>query len=94
MMRVMDFAGWVPQSGGAYRGGDKFPISAEEVTIEKVLRVTEDHVAFTCDFGGKSVGYDFYVPDIRTAEKVAAILSANVGGTLFSIGILELPPDA
>lgn len=92
-MRVMDLDGWVPQSGSAYGGGDRFPISAEEVTIEKVLRVTEDRVAFTCDFGGKSVGYDFYVPNLQTAEKVATILSANAGRTLFSIGVIELPPD-
>jgi hypothetical protein len=93
-MRIMDLDGWVPQSGGAYRGGDKFPISAEEVTIEKVLRAMKDHVAFTCDFGGKSVGYDFYVPSLHVAEKVATILNANVGKTLFSIGAIELPADA
>jgi hypothetical protein len=56
-MRVMDLPGWVPQSGGAHRPGDVFPISANEVTIEKVTRVVDKQVGFTCLFqerGGRS----------------------------------------
>ena len=92
-MRVMDLKGWVPQSGGAFKSGNVFPMSAEQVTIEKILRVMDDHVSFTCDFGGRSEGYDFFVPDKKTANKIAKILNDNVGKTLFSIGFMELPPD-
>jgi hypothetical protein len=34
-MRVMDLSGWVPQPGGAFKSGDVFPMSAEQVTIER-----------------------------------------------------------
>jgi hypothetical protein len=39
------------------------------------------------------VGHHFFVPDEKTAEKVAAILTDNDGKTLLSIGTIELPPD-
>jgi hypothetical protein len=53
----MDLTGWVPQSGGAYDSRhDAFPLAAEEVTVEKVLRVMDDNVSFTCIFNGKFVG--------------------------------------
>jgi hypothetical protein len=44
-------------------------------------------------FSRSSVGYHFFVPDEKTAEKVAAILTDNDGKTLLSIGAIELPPD-
>jgi hypothetical protein len=53
----------------------------------------DNHVSFTCDFGGRSEGYDFFVPDKKTGDKIASILNDNVGKTLFSIGFVELPKD-
>lgn len=91
--RVMDFPGWPPQSGGAYIPGDVFPLTAAEVTIENVVGVTDDHVAFTCVFGSRSASYDFFVPDEKTAKKVAKILTDNRRKSLSSIGPIKIPQD-
>ena len=66
--RVMDLAGWVPQPGGAK--SDRVP-SADEVFIERVLKVFDDHIMFSCRFVdwptgeavARSIFYDFPVLD-------------------------------
>jgi hypothetical protein len=92
-MRVMDLPGWVPQPGGAYRPGDLIPLAAEEVTIEGVSRVMDNYVSFTCIFRGRPVSYDFWVSDQRLAAKVVKILKENIGETLLSIGVVNIPED-
>ena len=82
MQRVMDLPGWPPDGGGAYGRGDIFP-SSQEVTIKEVFRVMENKITFTCSFGAKDLSYDFSAPDEKTAEKLAVILKANTGKTLF-----------
>jgi chemotaxis protein CheY-P-specific phosphatase CheC len=94
MPRIMDLPGWPPIPGGAHKPGDFFPTSTDQVTIETVLRISEGNVMFMCRFGDRSVGYHFFVADENTAKKVAAVLSGNIGETLLSIGMMELPPDA
>lgn len=93
MQRVMDLPGWPPQSGGAFKPGEIFPQSSEEVTIERVLRMNDGHLLFACRFDGRSVFYDFPLLDEKTGAKVADILNDNIGKTLFSIGIVEIPED-
>jgi protein tyrosine phosphatase (PTP) superfamily phosphohydrolase (DUF442 family) len=89
----MDLPGWPPQSGGAHKPGDFFPVTTDQVTVETVLRISEGNVMFMCRFGDRSVGYYFFVPHEKTAKQVAAVLSKNVGESLLAIGMMELPPD-
>jgi hypothetical protein len=93
-MRVMDLPHWPPDTGGAFDPRNhRFPISAEEVVIERVTRVSDRRITFVCSFDGGPHTYDFTAPDGRTAEKLKAILENNVGMSLFSIGTIEIPPD-
>jgi len=91
--RVMDLDGWPPVSGGAYRPGNSFAISTEQALIKDVQRVTDRNVHFTCLLEGRDQGYDLFVPNENTANKLAAILRDNVGETLFSIGMKFIPED-
>jgi hypothetical protein len=93
MPRVMDLPGWPPIPGGAHKPGDSFPTSTDQVTVETVLRTSEGNVMFMCRFGDRAVGYHFFIADEKTAKKVVALLSENVGKTLLSIGMMELPSD-
>jgi hypothetical protein len=89
----MDLSGWPPQSGGSYKPGEEFPISSEQVTVERFLLVREGHIAFTCRFNQKSVPYDFFIADEDTAAKFIKILEDNRGMRLFDMGFIEIPPD-
>lgn len=98
--RVMDLLGWVPQPGGAKSVGDRVP-SADDVFIERVLKVFDDHIMFSCRFVDWSTGdakvrsifYDFPMLDDETRPKIEEILAANTGKTLLSIGTVEIPSD-
>ena len=98
--RVMDLLGWVPQPGGAKSKGDRVP-RADEVFIERVLKVFDDHIMFSCRFVDWSTGeavarsifYDFPVLDEKTRPKIEEILGENTGKTLLSIGTIEIPSD-
>jgi len=93
-MRVADLPGWVPQSGGPTSPGETFPITADQVTIERVIGVFgEHHFLFMCRFNDRSVSYDFPLLDAKTAAKIANILNENIGKTLLSIGTIEIPED-
>lgn len=93
-MRVMDLPGWVPQPGGPTSPGETFPISAEQVTIERVVGIFgEDRLLFTCRFDGRSVPHSFPLLDLKTAAKITTILMDNIGKTLLSIGTTEIPDD-
>jgi FKBP-type peptidyl-prolyl cis-trans isomerase 2 len=91
MLRVMDLPQWPPDSGGEFKHGDKFAISSEHVVIKEVTKVDGTKLTFTCTFNGKKLSYDYAAPSVRTAEKLAEILQNNVGKTLFSVGVIELP---
>lgn len=92
-MRVMDLPGWPPQAGDAYLPGDDFPISSDEVTIERVWVYANEHLSFACKFEGKSVFYDFPLLDEKTANKVGAILSEHKDKSLSSVAYVEIPED-
>jgi hypothetical protein len=93
MARVMDLPGWPPQSGGAYKPGEVFPISTDEVTVERFLLITEGHVAFICRFNGRSFAYDFFVADEKIAGKFVNIINDSHGKKLFDVVLTEIPPD-
>jgi hypothetical protein len=98
--RVMDLVSWVPQPGGAKSNGDRVP-SADEVFIERVLKVFDDHIMFSCRFVdwftgeavARSISYDFAVLDEKTRPKIEEILTDNAGKTLLSIGTIEISSD-
>ena len=98
--RVMDLLGWIPQPGGAKSKGDRVP-SADEVFIERVLRVFDDHIMFSCRFvdwstgkaEARSIFYDFPMLDEKTRPKIEEILTESTGKTLLSIGTIEIPSD-
>jgi hypothetical protein len=98
--RVMDLLGWIPQPGGAKSRGDRVP-SADEVFIERVLKVFDNHIMFSCRFVDRSTGkgearsifYDFPMLDEKTRPKIEEILTESMGKTLLSIGTIEIPSD-
>jgi len=94
MTQIKDLTGWPPQPGGAFKPGEAFPISSEQVVIERVIRVNEGHILFACRYKKDRIEYyDLFVPDEKTGEKVAKILAENIGTRLFDIGMMEIPPD-
>ena len=98
--RVMDLMGWVPQPGGAKSEGDRVP-SPDKVFIERVLKVFDDHILFSCRFvdwstgeaKARSIFYDFPMLDEKTRSKIEEILTENTGKTLLSIGTIEITSD-
>jgi hypothetical protein len=92
-MRVIDLPGWAPQPGGLSSDGERFPTSAYQVTIERVIYVMEDRVIFTCGFECQSVFHNFRLLDLKTGKTIADILKDNVGKTLLSVGVIEIPED-
>ena len=93
-MRVMNLPNWPPGGSGAFDPRKpRFAVSAEEVLIEKVTRVTEKRITFVCTLEGKPHTYDFSAPDEKIAEKLKTILENNVGLSLFSVGTIEIPPE-
>lgn len=92
-MWVMDLPGWPPLPGGATSGGKRFPVSADQVTIERVLGKMHDHVLFSCKFYGASVFFNLPMLDENNRERIAEILHDNISKTLLSIGSIEIPED-
>jgi hypothetical protein len=94
-MLVMDLEGWPPVAGRAFSasGADVLSVSPDKVTVERVVRVLDTHVLFTCRLGDRSLYYDFDVRDRIIAKKVADILQANLGAVLLFVGTVEIPED-
>jgi hypothetical protein len=94
-MRVMDLEDWPPLAGRAFStsGGDMLAGSPDKLTVERVVRVLDTHVLFTCRLGDRSLYYEFDVRDRIIARKVADILQANLGAVLLRVGTVEIPED-
>jgi hypothetical protein len=91
-MRVMDLASWPPSPGVAFSAcGGTSPTSADEVFIERFLRMNEGHLVFACIDGGRSVVHGLFVPDVKIAEKVGRIIHEYRGMKLFDLGFIEIP---
>ena len=95
MKRVMDLPGWPPDGGAGYRNprGGIFAISLEQVIVKDVIRIVKSNIEFNCMFEGNSVNYFLSTPNEETAKKVGAILKNNIGKTLFSVGMIQIPED-
>jgi hypothetical protein len=91
--RVMDRPGWPPQPGGATKPGSTFPVSTDEVTIERVLTYATNMLLFSCKFNGDSVLYHFPQLDEKDATKVGAILHAHAGQSLTSVAYIPVDED-
>lgn len=91
-MKVKDLPDW-PPSNFSVTGGP-VPTHADQVTIGEVELVQDKSVTFNGTFdGGKPCRCPFFVPDRKTAEKVAKILRNSKGKILLSIANEELPED-
>jgi hypothetical protein len=93
MRRIGDLRHWPPSNFGGYGpgGGDRNPTHASQVAIKDVLGVTSGHVHFSCVFEGEQRTCDFYVPDQKTADQVAAVLKNHTGENLLSIREEAIP---
>ena len=95
-MRVMDLPDWPPSTfsiTGTGRG-DRVPTHAEQLTIAGIVLVHNDRIEIKCKFEtDKDSECTLFVPDRKTAEKMAAIFRANIGNNLLSIGAIEIPAD-
>jgi hypothetical protein len=92
-MRIMDLPGWPPQPSGPFARGSVFPISTDDVYIERVVHHAHDTLMFACKFGKESVVYHFRLLDSDKANKVGEIIHAHIGDLLSSIAFVEIPPD-
>jgi hypothetical protein len=93
-MRVMDLPNWPPDASGAVDPRKmRFAISSQEVLIDAVTSVNGKQITFVCKLDGDPHKYFFTAPDEKTAAKLKTILEKNVGMTLYSVGLIEIPPD-
>jgi ACT domain-containing protein len=92
MRRVMDLPGWTPSYGSSKGHGGVAP-TIEQILIDGVSHVADNHVDFTGTSGAGPVAISFAMPDRDTAEKVAAILETNCGKPLLSIASIEIPEN-
>jgi hypothetical protein len=90
-MKLRDLPGWPPDAGGAFSPGDRFAIRPGQVTIKDVQAVVKNRVTFSGTFDDRVVTYNYMAPDEKLAEKVAAILKANTGKDLLSVGDKDIP---
>ena len=68
-------------------------LSPEDVLLREVTRIGKDHVEFNGDFNGSLARYAQKTPDEWTAKRLGEILVANLGNTVFSIGVIEIPEE-
>jgi|HubBroStandDraft_6_1064221.scaffolds.fasta_scaffold633826_2 hypothetical protein len=92
MRRVMDLPGWIPSYRTAKGHGGVAP-TADQITIDSVLDVADNHIDFTGTSGAGSVMFTFPMPDLDTANKVAAILEDYYGKPVLSIAKVEIPAE-
>lgn len=89
-MKVRELRGWPPDSFVRV-GHGQTPTHSEQATIGDVLNVFADCVRFSCGIGNETVACSFFVSDVDTANKFAAILKTHKDENLLSIGETEIP---
>jgi hypothetical protein len=92
-MKLRDLPDWPPAAGGSISPGDRFAVHADQVTIKNVQEVVKNRVTFSGIFGERVVIYNYMAPDEKLAAKVAAILKANAGKVLLSVGDANIADD-
>jgi hypothetical protein len=95
-MRVMNLPGWPPEASGTFARGGTFPMTPDQVFIERVVHTTPDVLTFACSFNdGKAAQHPLYHWRLLgdKTQKIEKILHDNKGNTLLSIGTIEIPED-
>jgi hypothetical protein len=93
-MRVRDLPGWPPDAAGTIPAcGGITALSPEDVLLREVTRIEKDRVKFNGDFNGALVRYTQKTPDDWSAKRLGEIVAANLGNTVFSIGVIEIPEE-
>lgn len=92
-MRIMDLPCWPPQAGGTFIPSKEFLVSAKDLFVERVVRISVGHITFACRYKDQPEFYDFFVADENTSKKVVRALTDHQGSRLFDIGLLEISPD-
>jgi hypothetical protein len=67
--------------------------TADQITIDSVLDAVDNHIDFTGTSGAGSVMFTFSMPDLDSANKVAAILQVYYGKQFLSIAEVEIPGE-
>ena len=93
MKRVLDLPDWPPIGGGAYKQSDPFGVSAQEVRIKELVRLSDEHIVFTGAFHNQTLTYDFKAPNKETAKKLWMILEKFLGKQIFKVGLEIIPED-
>jgi hypothetical protein len=88
-MKVQDLENWPPKPGEFFETSPAAP-APELVIVESVLSVRANWIIFSCAFGGDLYPCFFLTKDGTTSLALKAILEANIGKSLFSIGEVEI----
>jgi len=89
-MKVLDLENWPPKPGEFFEESSAAP-APEMVIVESVLSVRDNWIIFSCKFGGDQYPCFFLTKDGATSLALKAILEANIGKSLLSIGEMEIP---
>jgi hypothetical protein len=86
-VRVGDLIAWPPEHGDTRGRGQSSPPGLDQVIIEQVLHVGDDHVICTCGFDHQSTRYSFQFPSGNgtTSRNLAKIVEDNKGQPMLSI---------
>ena len=89
-MKVQDLENWPPKPGEFFEISPATP-PAELSMINGVLCARDNWIIFSCEFGGDQYPCLFLTHDGATSLTLKAILQANIGKSLLSIGEIEIP---
>ena len=91
--RLMDLSNWGSGPAAAFKPGETFAVSLQNVTIDRVIPGPKSYLCIAGRFNDRTVFYNVGPLDEKTLAKVAKIVDENRGQTLLSIGTAEIPPD-
>ena len=91
-MKVQDLENWPPKPGEFFETSSATP-APELVIVESVLSVRDNWIIFSCEFAGEEYPCFFLTKERATSLMLKAILEANIGKSLHSIGQIEIPED-
>jgi len=89
LMKLKDLHAWPPQPGGAQNPGTVFPTAGQAV-VDEVFPLREKSVTFRAIFDGQSHSYHYKAENERIAERIHAVVTANIGRTVAELGDLGI----
>lgn len=78
---------------GLYKQSDPFGVSAQEVKIKKLVRLSNENIVFTGVFRNHTLTYDFRAPNNETAKHLWSVLETFIGRQIFKVGFEMIPED-